>query len=221
MIYLIGGPPRCGKTTVAKTLAKHLGIPWISADTLESIVSQTLLDVYGSKQNSHYAALFPKDALRRATDGSNDHLYASNTPEMIAEAYRVQGKTTRKAIETLVACEVSEGHDYIIEGHQVQPALAHYLSQERYAGQVRTLFLVKQDLDSVVAGLKANVGHNDWAQLKTGTGATYLKIAEMITAYSNWFIQEARQTNQPFLDMDNGGFENQVKYAVEQLKGNQ
>jgi 2-phosphoglycerate kinase len=221
MIYLIGGPPRCRKTTVTKILAEQLGIPWLSADTLESVVSQTLLEVYGSKKNSHYTALFPKDALRRATDGSNDHLYSSNTPATISEAYRIQGETTKKAIETMVACEISEGHDYIIEGYQVHPALAYYLSQEKYPSQVRTLFIVKQDLDSVTVGLKANVGHNDWAQLKTATETTYLKIAEMITVYSKWFIQEAHRTNQPFLDMDSGGFDNQVKYAVEQLKGNQ
>ncbi|MFA6503887.1 MAG: AAA family ATPase [Patescibacteria group bacterium] len=37
MIYLIGGPPRSGKTTLAKFASKKLGIPWISCDTLEVI----------------------------------------------------------------------------------------------------------------------------------------------------------------------------------------
>jgi len=39
MIYLIGGAPRCGKTKVAKQLSKKLGIPWISADSLEGVVA--------------------------------------------------------------------------------------------------------------------------------------------------------------------------------------
>ena len=38
MIYLIGGPPKCGKTTLAKKLAGKYQIPWISADTLQNIV---------------------------------------------------------------------------------------------------------------------------------------------------------------------------------------
>jgi len=38
-VYLIGGPPKCGKTTLAKTLSKRLSIPWISADTLQNIAS--------------------------------------------------------------------------------------------------------------------------------------------------------------------------------------
>lgn len=37
MIYLIGGPPKCGKTTLAKQLAKKLGIQWVATDTLEVI----------------------------------------------------------------------------------------------------------------------------------------------------------------------------------------
>ena len=38
MIYLIGGPPKCGKTTLAKTLSKSLGIPWVSTDTLQCVI---------------------------------------------------------------------------------------------------------------------------------------------------------------------------------------
>ncbi len=38
MIYLIGGPPRCGKTTLAKEMSKKLEIPWISSDALEVVV---------------------------------------------------------------------------------------------------------------------------------------------------------------------------------------
>jgi len=36
MIYLIGGPPRCGKTNIAKKLSKS----WISADTIESMIRE-------------------------------------------------------------------------------------------------------------------------------------------------------------------------------------
>lgn len=38
MIYLITGSPGCGKTTLAKNLSNQLSIPWISANTLESII---------------------------------------------------------------------------------------------------------------------------------------------------------------------------------------
>jgi len=38
MIYLIGGPPKCGKTTLARELSRKIKVPWIAVDTLQSIV---------------------------------------------------------------------------------------------------------------------------------------------------------------------------------------
>ena len=32
MIYLIGGPPRCGKTTLARQLARIVQSPWLQTD---------------------------------------------------------------------------------------------------------------------------------------------------------------------------------------------
>ncbi|OGF22453.1 hypothetical protein A2Y83_04145 [Candidatus Falkowbacteria bacterium RBG_13_39_14] len=43
MIYLIGGPPRCGKTTLAKEMSKKLRIPWVSTDALE-VVTRAYVD---------------------------------------------------------------------------------------------------------------------------------------------------------------------------------
>jgi adenylate kinase family enzyme len=64
MIYLIGGSPRSGKTTVAKKLAAVLGISWISADTLQGLAKHfTPLSEHTKK--------FPINALRKNTKNSN------------------------------------------------------------------------------------------------------------------------------------------------------
>lgn len=97
MIYLIGGPPRCGKTTVAKLLSKKLDIPWISTHTLESIVSVTLKQAYGAEDKGITEA-FPKDEIRKATEHSNDRMYTEYTPEEIAQAYIKQAGATSEAI---------------------------------------------------------------------------------------------------------------------------
>jgi 2-phosphoglycerate kinase len=39
MIYLIGGPPRCGKTTVARRLARSVGCSWVAGDWLSQAFS--------------------------------------------------------------------------------------------------------------------------------------------------------------------------------------
>jgi tRNA uridine 5-carbamoylmethylation protein Kti12 len=39
MLYLFGGPPRCGKTTLSVALAKKLQIPYFSIDHITSVIS--------------------------------------------------------------------------------------------------------------------------------------------------------------------------------------
>lgn len=38
MIYLIGGPPKCGKSTDARRLAHHTGAAWLPLDSVESVI---------------------------------------------------------------------------------------------------------------------------------------------------------------------------------------
>ena len=76
-VYLIGGLPKCGKTTLAKTLSKKLSIPWISADTLQNIV-YTYMD---KKDHEEY---FPHSYIK---GNNNDETYSQNTPDSIVKEY--------------------------------------------------------------------------------------------------------------------------------------
>jgi 2-phosphoglycerate kinase len=45
VIYLIGGPPRVGKTRLAQRLGRRLGIGWLSLDTLRFVLRGLLPEV--------------------------------------------------------------------------------------------------------------------------------------------------------------------------------
>jgi adenylate kinase family enzyme len=55
-VYLIGGPPKCGKTTLAKIMSKRFSIPWISADTLQNIASVYIPEEEHTKYFPHSIA---------------------------------------------------------------------------------------------------------------------------------------------------------------------
>jgi len=109
-IILIGGPPRCGKTTLAQKISREIGITWISTDALDDIAQKY---VSGDEKDS----LFPKTALRIKSGGGNDEMYKAFSVESIVSAYRKQAETVHKAVESFVACANEEGWDYVIEGY--------------------------------------------------------------------------------------------------------
>ena len=108
MIYLIGGPPRCGKTTLAKAMSKRLGIPWISTDMLETVSGEYMMP-------KHWKKSHPYSLLRRKLK-TNDKFYARLTPAQIVHVLRAQAGATFAAIAMAAICEIADGNDYIIEG---------------------------------------------------------------------------------------------------------
>ena len=90
-MFLIGGPPKCGKTTLAKALSQRLSISQISADTLQNI-ARSYID------QKDYKKFFP---LRAIKGQDNDETYSQNSSESIIQAYIEQGKTSYEAISVV------------------------------------------------------------------------------------------------------------------------
>lgn len=107
MIYLIGGPPRCGKTTTAKNLAKKLGISWISADTLETIVERYTPEGYRQE-------LFPRTVMYKKAKLSNDAVYKKYPVKYILNTFFRQARSVQLAIETVVFFYDKNNEDVII-----------------------------------------------------------------------------------------------------------
>ena len=84
MIYLIGGAPRCGKTKVAKSLAKKIHVPWFPADYLGAVAFQYIPE-------EEHAVKFPLSAIHDQ-DPTNDFLYSKYTSKKIVDFYHVQAK---------------------------------------------------------------------------------------------------------------------------------
>lgn len=211
MIYLIGGPPRCGKTTLTKKLAKSLGVSWISADTIESIVEDTYLRFSGSVDSKGYARLFPKNILRIKTKDSNDVLFKRYSPEAVAKVFIKQAAGTGSAIETMVEAETSAGHDYIIEGHQIQPSLVDRLIKAGY--EVKAIFLTRKDTAQLSSDFLKSQAKRDWVLQKTKQTKTYPKIAAMISEYSRHTEKQAAKHKLTVFNMD-GEFIEKIEEAA-------
>lgn len=212
MIYLIGGPPKCGKTTLAKKLAKKLDIQLVASDTLE-VVAMNYVWKYAPKK---FDALYPHRAMKGET---NDETYALFSPKKIAKGYIKQAKATYGAIDMFSICEITDENDYIIEGYHVTPELAARLMKKYGSKNFRSLFIIKENIEKFVRDLKKSKTPNDWILKKTKEKETLYKIAEMISEYGKVFTKEANKHGFEVLNMDEN-FEMNLKKAITMLESN-
>jgi len=203
MIYLIGGPPKCGKTTLAKAMSKELHIPWISADTLQNIVW-----AYSSDEKK--PDLFPRSHLRGK---NNDESYSVHSSETIIRSYIDQGKTSYDAIAMMAETYLIDKDDFIVEGYQVTPEIVDRIHRKYGKEHVRAVFLVRNDAHKFVEDIHKSTTPNDWIIRRTKDESTYPKIAKMVVEYSDYFQREAKKYDLPVFQMDTD-FDGQINTLV-------
>lgn len=203
MIYLIGGPPKCGKTTLAKAMSRELHIPWISADTLQNIVW-----AYTSDESK--PDLFPRSHLKGE---SNDEDYSIHSAETIIRSYLGQAKTSYDAISMMAETYLIDEDDFIVEGYQVTPEIADRIHQKYGKEQVRAVFLIRNDAKQFVEDTHKSTTPNDWIIRRTKNESTYPKIAKMVVEYSDYFQKEAKKYDLPVFQMDKN-FDDQINTLV-------
>jgi len=193
MIYFIGGPPKCGKTALAKKLSKQLSVPWMSADTLQNIVRAYIPE-------EKHAALFPHSALRGT---SNDDYYNAHATEDIVSRYMKQAEATHDALRMIAATYITDEDDFIVEGYQVHPKIVADILSEYGTEHIRSVFLIRTDVEKYVADIPKTTTPNDWIVRKTKNLETYEKIAKMVALYSQKIEEEAKNVELPVIEMDN------------------
>ena len=206
-VYLIRGPPKCGKTTLAKRISKELSIPWISSDTLENIV-------WAYTPKEQHPALFPHSYLRGE---SNDEFYAHHSPEAIVQGYVEQSKATYDAISMMAETYLTDGDDFIVEGYQVTPEIVSRILKKFGIEHIRTAFLLKRDEEKMLQDFHKSTTPNDWILRKTKDEATFAKIAHMIAVYADNIQQEAMKYDLPVFEMDSdftASLENAMKHLM-------
>lgn len=209
MIYLIAGPPRCGKTTIAQLLAKKRQCSWISTDTLEGVAA-------AYTHESEIDERFPKRKMRIETERSNDLMYGKYSAKEITDVYILQARATHPAVKAVVAAEVQEKRDFVIEGHHLHPALIIDLLNEYGSDVIKPMIVIREDGEQLVSDCLKNEAVCDWFIDKTTNPTTYPKIADMILEYGVFFKKGASHLNLPVANMDADFFQ-QVNEIVTQL----
>jgi 2-phosphoglycerate kinase len=186
MIYLIGGPPRCGKTTLAESLAQEKSIPYFSIDHVASVITPYI------PENERESA-FPVRAAGKGLNYSNDLYYAKYSPEQVVDFYLRQAETCRPGVENFIRYALGDEHDLILEGWQILPRFLSPLITPESRERLKILFLYKRDTAAIAAGLKSSEGKNDWVRRNTRNEETFTAIAEMIRLFGGYIEAESKK----------------------------
>lgn len=211
MIYLIGGPPRTGKTVLAKKLSKKTKIPWLSCDTLDAI-TQEYTPEEKWREKYPYSFLRRKGKMR-----GNDEFYNTYSPAQIINVLKQQAESVHKAIDTAIACEIADGNDYIIEGYHIIPSFAQKMIKKNGKQNVRAVFLAKFDANKFAKDVHKSTTPNDWLIVLTKKPETFVKVGKMVSLYSKYFEKEAKKFGLRVFNADkdfNDQIDGVIKYLV-------
>lgn len=129
---LIGGAPTTGKSTLAKQLSLHLGVPYISTDQLREVAKP-----YAD------AARFPN--LCHTVDISAEEFLGRYSPQEISDMEFDQGAEVWPAVMGMMACTWDWEKGGIIEGVNILPQLVAGADFSSLSHRVKSLFVVDHD----------------------------------------------------------------------------
>jgi hypothetical protein len=195
MIYIIGGPPRGGKTILASTLAARLGIPYFTIDHVASVIAPYIPE-------REHADKLPLRVARQATDYSNDSFYATYSTPAIVDLYVRQAITYWPGVREFISYALADEHELILEGWQLLPHLVSDVITFKERHRARVVFLYKLDVPAIVTGLKAGTRHDDWVIKNTKREETFASIATMLAHFGNQVRADAGAASFEAINMD-------------------
>jgi 2-phosphoglycerate kinase len=209
MIYLIGGPPRVGKTILAESLARKKSIPYFSLDHVTSVIVPYL-------PAQEHSAQLPLRIARLDTNFSNDDFYARYSTEEIVGFYLRQAETCWPGIESFIKYAIQDDHDLILEGWQILPRLLRMMITNDNQDKMKAMYLYKINVEAIAVGFKTNTSKSDWVMRNTRDEGTYQAIAKMISHFGQYIEAEGRQYGFHAVNTESG-FNEKIGLSLNEL----
>jgi len=129
-IILIGGMPTVGKSTIAKKLSEHYGLPWMSSDQIREIMKSAIDPSVDS-------------ALNGSVDMNAKEYFEKFTVQQIADMEYEQSVATWPGISFMINNDWTWRDGFILEGVNVLPKLV--ADEQTKRDNVQAIFLTDND----------------------------------------------------------------------------
>jgi 2-phosphoglycerate kinase len=177
MIYLIGGAPRIGKSTIAKQLAQSIGGRFVATDELEV-------------PNKDPSVIFYSGAEKNI-----------QTPDERIEAIINEAKQKTPLIENVINSSVKESRDTVIEGVHLFPVYVAKFMQTHGEANIKAISIGSTDIELILNGMRYNTSPNNWS--KDFTQAVLRQIALFTRAFSEYVRDESQKYHLQYQERSN------------------
>ena len=204
MVFLLGGPPRVGKSIIANEIRQKHAVSVVSTDALGAALENVL---------SPEAApdLFAFDEFGELPMAEQAKLMMEDPAELV-DYVRKESHVVWKAVEAFIRRENDEGRDALLEGVAVLPELMSQL--EGLPHQV--VFIGNQGKDhkeSIIKSAKEN--EHDWMR---GASDQYIDaFATFVERMSAYVEQEAEKYGFEYIEMDKELFGDVTEKVIKSL----
>ncbi len=189
MIYLLGGPPRVGKSIISSEIRKKHALSVVSTDTLGAVLENVL---------SPDAApdLFVFDRFNQMPMDKRVRLIMNDPSELIGYVRR-ESHVVWKAVQAFARRENEEGRDALIEGVAVLPELVTKLENIPH----RVVFIGNQGEDHK-KNIRKSAEENEGDWMRDVGGGYISAFAMFVKRMSAYIEQEAEKFGYEYIELD-------------------
>ena len=206
MIYLLGGPPRVGKSIISKAITAKHGINVVSTDSLGAVLESVL-------DPEVEPGLFVFNRFNEMTSVDRMNLIVENTAELVGYVIE-EGCAVWKAVNPFVLKESEEGRDVVLEGVAILPELVSQLENVDY----RAVFVGNQGNEHK-ENIKKSAKQNEHDWMRCSSDEYIDAFATFVVQMSGYLEKEAHKYGFEYIEMDKRPFNDAVSEVVDSLLG--
>jgi 2-phosphoglycerate kinase len=204
MVFLLGGPPRVGKSIISSEIGQKHALNVVSTDTLGAVLENVL-----SPETA--PDLFVFGQFNEMPIPARVKLMMKDPAELI-DYVRKESHVVWKAVEAFIRREDHEGRDVLIEGVAVLPELMSQIKDIPH----RVVFIGNQG-ENHKENIKKSAEENehDWMR---GVSDQYIgAYAMFLMRMSAYIEQEAKKYGFEYIEMDNELFGDVTEAVMKSL----
>jgi 2-phosphoglycerate kinase len=204
MIFLLGGPPRVGKSIISRKIQQKHAISVISTDSLGAVLEKVL-------SPKEAPDLFVFDRFGKIPLNERIKLIM-NDPGVLIDYVRRESYVVWKAVEAFTSRENNEGRDVLIEGVAVLPELISRLKDIPH----RVVLIGNQGENHKKNNKRfAEKNKNDWMR---EAGDQYISVyTTFVNRMSAYIEQEAIKYGLAYIEMEKELFTNIADLVMKSL----